>query len=63
LQLTEEHARLFPEGTLVPEREVLAIEALVELGRTQEARARFADFRGRFPNSPHLPRLESTLRR
>ncbi|MGA7122308.1 MAG: hypothetical protein WBY94_19555 [Polyangiaceae bacterium] len=63
LQLTEEHARLFPDGTLVPEREVLALEALVELGRTQEARARFANFRGRFPNSPHLARLEGMLHR
>ena len=60
---SQEHARLFPDGTLVPEREVLALEALVELGRTQEARARFANFRGRFPNSPHLARLEGMLHR
>jgi hypothetical protein len=63
LQLTEEHVKLFPAGTLVPEREVLAIEALAQLGRTSDARARFSDFRARFPHSPHLTRLESMLGR
>lgn len=63
LALTEEHARLFPAGALVPEREVLAIEALAQLGRTSDARARFAGFSARFPNSPHLTRLQSMLGR
>jgi hypothetical protein len=41
----------------------LAIEALAQLGRQSEARARLADFRAHFPQSPHLARLEATLGR
>jgi len=63
LDLTREHARRFPAGTLVPEREVLAIDALAQLGRLSEARARFSGFRARFPQSPHLARLEALLAR
>jgi hypothetical protein len=63
LDLTRQHARLFPAGGLVPEREVLAIEALVQLGRLEDARSRFGVFRARFPQSPHLARLEGLLRR
>jgi hypothetical protein len=63
LKLTEEHGKLFPTGTLAPEREVLAVEALAELGRLAEARARLADFRSRFPQSPHLARLDALLGR
>jgi hypothetical protein len=61
LALTEEHARRFPAGTLAPEREVLAIEALAALGRTPEARARLGAFRDRYPQSPHLARLEALV--
>jgi hypothetical protein len=61
LELTDEAARRFPEGALVPEREVLAIEALTRLGRLPSARARFAAFRARYPQSPHLARLQSLL--
>jgi hypothetical protein len=63
LALTQQHARRFPMGTLVPEREVLAIEALNELGRVSEARSRFDAFRARYPQSPHLARLEALLGR
>jgi hypothetical protein len=63
LELTREHAKLFPAGGLVPEREVLAIEALVQLGRLDEAQARFGAFRSRFPRSPHLARLGALLHR
>lgn len=61
LELTDEAGRRFPEGALVPEREVLAIEALTRLGRLPSARARFAAFRARYPRSPHLARLQSLL--
>jgi hypothetical protein len=63
LELTQEHARRFPAGALVPEREVLAIEALARLGRASEARSRLAAFRERFPQSPHVARLEALLAR
>ena len=40
LALADEHAARFPAGVLAQEREVIAIEALVRLGRMKEARAR-----------------------
>jgi len=61
LELTRQHARRFPTGALIPERQVLAIEALAGLGRTAEARAELASFRQRFPSSPHLARLQALL--
>jgi hypothetical protein len=61
LALTEEDATRFPAGALAPEREVLAIEALSGLGRASDARARFAAFRARYPQSPHLARLASLV--
>ncbi len=61
LALTQEHARRFPRGELVEEREVLAIEALAGLGRRSEARARLDAFRRRFPQSLHVARLERLL--
>lgn len=61
LELADEAGRRFPYGALSPEREVLAIEALAHLGRLPSARARFAAFRARYPQSPHLARLESLL--
>lgn len=61
LALTEEDATRYPAGALAPEREVLAIEALSGLGRASDARARFAAFRARYPQSPHLARLASLV--
>ncbi len=59
LDATAEHARKYPSGVLVQEREAIAVRALVLLGRTEEARARVARFRERFPDSMLLPALES----
>jgi hypothetical protein len=61
LALTDEHARRFPAGTLVPEREILAIEALARLGRSSEARRRLDALRARFPNAANIARLESLI--
>jgi hypothetical protein len=47
----------------VPEREVLAIEALLQLGRGQEGRARFDAFRAHFPQSPHVARVQALFGR
>ena len=63
LELTVEDARRFPDGALTPEREVLAIEALKRLGRLPEARARLAAFHVRYPQSPHVARLDAMLGR
>jgi hypothetical protein len=40
LWFTDVHAAWFPDGSLVPEREVLATHALELLGRAADARAR-----------------------
>jgi hypothetical protein len=61
LELTGEDADRFPNGALSPEREVLAIDALVRLGRLPEARARLALLHVRYPQSPHLARLDALL--
>jgi hypothetical protein len=61
LELTGEDAERFPNGALSPEREVLAIDALVRLGRLPEARARLALLHARYPQSPHLARLDALL--
>ncbi|WP_437532014.1 hypothetical protein WME79_03800 [Sorangium sp. So ce726] len=59
LALTVEHARRFPAGALAQEREIIAIRALLALGRAAEARARAASLLDRFPGSAYRGRLES----
>lgn len=61
LSITEGHQRSFPAAMLVEEREVIAVDALVRLGRRDEARARVAQVRARFPRSAYLPRLEALV--
>jgi hypothetical protein len=58
LRLVGEHEKRYPKGRLVPEREVLAIEALRSLGRKAEADARLRRFEARYPDSFHLQRLQ-----
>ena len=62
LEITSEHRRRHPNGVLGQEREVIAIEALVRLGRTADARAAADRFRASFPTSGHLLRIDSLLR-
>jgi hypothetical protein len=61
LTLVTEHARSFPSGVFVQERELIAIQSLERLGRTAEAKARAQRFATRFPGSAHLPRLKRLL--
>ena len=61
LALCAEHAKRFPAGANVQEREVIAIDALVRLGRKDEARARADRFEARFPGSTHQRRIETLL--
>jgi hypothetical protein len=56
------HARSFPRGQLVEEREGMRVKALVLAGRQTEARARASSFRRRFPHSLFLPVVEAALR-
>lgn len=54
-------ATRFPRGALAQERDVIAIEALVRLGRRDEARLRAARFERAFPRSAHHLRIEELL--
>jgi hypothetical protein len=51
LALVRRHERRWPDGELVQEREVLAIQALAASGAAPEARARADRFLQRFPGS------------
>ena len=53
LELTRRHQAEFPRGVLRQEREVIAIEALRRLGRSDQARERGSEFRREFPDSAH----------
>lgn len=57
LRLLDQHRRLYPHGSLTPEREVLAIELLRRLSRAQEADRRADAFRRAYPDSIYLPRV------
>jgi hypothetical protein len=59
LLLVSEHARRFPNGRLVEEREALRVKALVGAGREGEARKASSAFSARFPRSALLPRRAS----
>ncbi|HYP88297.1 MAG TPA: hypothetical protein VEQ59_09085 [Polyangiaceae bacterium] len=58
LQRANEHARRFPRGVLVQEREVLAIQALRRLGRDAEAERRAEAFAKAFPGSAFQRQLK-----
>ena len=62
LALTQEHAKRFPHGALIQEREVIAIDALSRLGQTDAARRRASDFERRYPGSAHQPKVDQTTR-
>lgn len=57
LVMTSEHPSLYPNSILVQEREVIAIDALVRLGRRAEAVRRANAFRRAFPRSAHMSRV------
>jgi hypothetical protein len=58
LALTGEHERTFSRGALAQEREVIAIDALLRLGRRAEARARVDRFHRLYPESTHGRRVD-----
>ena len=63
LGLANEHARMYPHGMLSQEREAIAIEALLALGSTAQAKARASRFAQNYPGSPHWSRIEAALLR
>jgi len=62
LALAQSHARRYPRGQLAAERELITIEALLQLGRRHEAEARGRDLRRIAPNSIYEERLDEILR-
>ena len=63
LAVVTAHARRFPNGAMQEERERIAIESLVMLGRTGEARRRAERFRARYPRSVQIRRIDTLLSR
>jgi RNA polymerase sigma-70 factor (ECF subfamily) len=63
LDFAARHARRYPRGALAQEREVLAIDALLRLGRRADAEERAARFDATFPGSPHRRRIDVLLAR
>jgi hypothetical protein len=55
------HARDFPRGRLTEEREALRVQALLLLGRKDEARERAEDFQSEHPESLMLPGIAPAL--
>ena len=50
LNLCQSDAILFANGQFAPEREIISIEALLRLGRIEEAKARTKKFREDYPS-------------
>jgi hypothetical protein len=58
----EQHRREFPNGKLAEEREAMMVEALVEAGRANEAKARGAEFKTTYPKSILTPAVDDALK-
>ncbi|WP_437746752.1 hypothetical protein WMF39_18110 [Sorangium sp. So ce1504] len=63
LAALDEHRREFPRGQLTAEREFIAIDALVRLGRTEEAHARAEAFLTRHASNPYAGRVRRLVGR
>lgn len=61
LTLAGDHERAYPRGVFAQEREVIAIEALIKLQRSDEATKRGREFLSTFPSSTHAPRVQNML--
>lgn len=61
LSLTREHRSLYPSGLMREERDVLEVEALVQLGRAAEAQRRASAFEQTYPASPYLERIRRAV--
>lgn len=61
LALADEHGERFARGSFVEERELLAIESLLALGRRAEAEARATRFMRAHPQTVHAHRLSVLL--
>jgi hypothetical protein len=62
LAACDEHARRFSAGMLAEEREAIAVQALVQSDRLEEARSRGERFRQDHPKSILLPAVLAALK-
>ena len=62
LAIASEHAKRYPRGQLAAERELIAVQALVKLGRSREAEARGRALRKGAPSSIYGERLDAILK-
>lgn len=61
LGVVARHSRLFPAGILAQERELVAVDALMRLGRSEAARVRAAAFLRQYPGSVHALRIQELV--
>lgn len=61
LRLAEQHRVSYPSGKLTQERELIAISALVALGRRTAALSRATSFEQAFPSSPYRKQIGELL--
>jgi hypothetical protein len=61
LSLSARHELEFTSGALAQEREVIAIDALLRLGRTADAEARAQRFEAKYAGSAHVRRVQQLL--
>lgn len=61
LAAADRHAKTYPDGALVEEREAIAIKALVALGRRDEARRRAGELERKYPNSLVLRAVKNAV--
>lgn len=61
LRLVEQHRASYPAGKLTQERELIAISALLALGRRTAALSRAASFERAFPTSPYRKQIGELL--
>ncbi len=63
LAITSEQAWTYPSGEFVQEREVIAVEALSQMGRNEDSLRRALALVQRFPRTPYATRLEMVVGR
>ena len=61
LEIVQQHQRLYPDGQLAAERELLAVDALLRLGQRAEAVTRAAPRLRQAPDSLYARRLRQLL--
>jgi hypothetical protein len=61
LELCDAQVKSSPKGAMAQEREVIAIDALMRLGRTADAKARAEQFHKTWPTSAHGRRVDSLV--